>query len=133
MAIAQEALARDVVSLFEREQALPEPTPFEKIVIPKSCDLVTLFALGVDPPDPSERVNVYLPKSLLARADRRAAELGMSRSSFFGFAVTNALSGILGTGSFRMGLSEPRSKARKTGRLRTERSSTKSPRRNREP
>ena len=29
--------------------------------------------------------------SLLARADRRAGELGMSRSSFFGYAVSSAL------------------------------------------
>ena len=27
--------------------------------------------VGVEPPDPSERVNVYLPKSLIGRADRR--------------------------------------------------------------
>ena len=47
--------------------------------------------LGVEPPDQSERVNVYLPKSLIARVDRRAAEIGMSRSSFFGWAVTRAL------------------------------------------
>src|SRR5262249_44526134 len=74
-----------------------------------------------------QRVNVYLPKSLIARADRRAAELGMSRSSFFGLAVTNALSGFLGAGSFRGGLSKPRSTVRKTGRLRTEGASTKKP------
>jgi predicted RNase H-like HicB family nuclease len=91
MALAQEQLARSVYVLAEKEQALPQPTPFERIVIPKSCDLVTLFVLGVDPPDPSERVNVYLPKSLLQRADRRAAELGMSRSSFFGLAVSHTL------------------------------------------
>jgi hypothetical protein len=40
--------------------------------------------VGVDPPDPSERVNVYLPKSLIGRIDRSAAERGMSRSSFSG-------------------------------------------------
>lgn len=91
MSLAQEALARSVYEVSEKEQPLPQPTPFEKIVIPKSCDLVTLFVLGVDPPDPSERVNVYLPKSLLVRADRRAAELGMSRSSFFGLAINHTL------------------------------------------
>lgn len=49
------------------------------------------MAVGVEPPDPSERVNGYLPKSLIARADKRAAELGMSRSSFFGLAVSSML------------------------------------------
>jgi hypothetical protein len=36
-------------------------------------------------------VNVYLPKSLIVRVDKRAAELGMSRSSFFGLAASSAL------------------------------------------
>ncbi|HEY2444890.1 MAG TPA: type II toxin-antitoxin system HicB family antitoxin [Rhizomicrobium sp.] len=88
MARAQDALARAVESLAEQERALPEPTPFERIAIPKDCDFVAFFAVGAEPPDPSERVNIYLSKSLIARADRRAAELGMSRSSFFGYAIT---------------------------------------------
>ncbi len=46
----------------------------------------------VEPPNPSERVNVYLPKNLIARADARATELGVSRSSFFGLALNMALS-----------------------------------------
>jgi predicted RNase H-like HicB family nuclease len=91
MARAQEALARAVESLAEQERPLPEPTPFEKIAIPKDCDFVTFFAVGVEPPDPSDRVNIYLSKSLIARADRRASELGMSRSSFFGYAISNAI------------------------------------------
>jgi Ribbon-helix-helix protein, copG family len=72
----------------------------------------------VDPPDPSERVNVYLPKSLISRVDRRAAELGMSRSSFFGLAVTTALTQF--PGPIWSGLAEPRSKVHRTGGLRTE-------------
>lgn len=91
---AQEALARAVESLAEKDQPLPDPTPYEKIAIPRDCDFVTFVAVGVEPPDPSERVNIYLSKSLLARADRRAAELGMSRSSFFGYTVTNALAAL---------------------------------------
>jgi len=91
IARAQEALAQAVQSLAERERDLPQPTRFEKIEVPKDCDLIAFFAVGVEPPDPSERVNIYLSKSLIARADRRAAELGMSRSSFFGYAITSAL------------------------------------------
>jgi predicted RNase H-like HicB family nuclease len=91
MARAQEALAQAVQSLVERERELPQPTAFEKIAVPKDCDLVAFFAVGVEPPDPSERVNIYLSKSLIARADRRAAEFGMSRSSFFGYAITSTL------------------------------------------
>jgi predicted RNase H-like HicB family nuclease len=91
IAKAQEALAGAVMAHYERSSVLPEPTPFERIVLPRQCDLISLVAVGVDPPDPSERVNIYLPKSLLDRLDRRANELGMSRSSYFGFAANLAL------------------------------------------
>src|SRR5882762_391474 len=113
---AENALAQAVDGLFEHGRPLPPPTPIERIVLPKGCDFLAYFIVGVDPPDPSERVNVYLPKSLIARVDRRAAELGMSRSSFFGLAVSTALVHFPG---FREGLVEPRSKVHKTGRLRT--------------
>jgi predicted RNase H-like HicB family nuclease len=121
---AENTLAQAVDLLFEHGRPLPQPTPIERIALPKGCDLLAYFMVGVDPPDPSERVNVYLPKSLIGRVDRRAAELGMSRSSFFGLAATTALVRFPG---FREGLAEPRSKVHRTGRLRTEKSSTKKP------
>jgi predicted RNase H-like HicB family nuclease len=88
---AQSALAQAVCAHAEKDAPLPRPTPFEAIVLPKDCDLLAFFAVTAEPPDPSERVNVYLPKSLIARADARASELGMSRSSFFGFALSTTL------------------------------------------
>src|SRR5665213_3845964 len=103
---AEKALAQAVDLLFEQSRPLPQPTPIERIVLPKGCNFLAYFIVGVDPPDPSERVNVYLPKSLIGRVDRRAADLGMSRSSFFGLAVSQALS----LGSVWAGLAEPRSK-----------------------
>ena len=112
---AENALAQAVDGLAEHERPLPEPTPIEAIALPKGCDLVAYFIVGVDPPDPSERVNVYLPKSLIGRVDRRAAELGMSRSSFFGLAATSALIRFPG---FREDFPAPRTKVHKTGGLR---------------
>ncbi len=91
MSKAQGALAQAVVENSEKERALPQPTPFEQIALPKGCDFVSFFAVGVEPPNPSERVNIYLPKTLLDRIDARAEELGMSRSSFFGLAANLAL------------------------------------------
>ena len=117
---AERTLAQVVDGLAEQGKQLPEPTPIEGIVLPKGCNLVAYFIVGVAPPDPSERVNVYLPKSLIDRVDARATELGMSRSSFFGLAVASALSGFLAPAGFRAGLSQPRSKVRKTGGLRTD-------------
>jgi predicted RNase H-like HicB family nuclease len=116
---AENALAKAVDGLLEHDRGLPPPTPIERIVLPKGCDFVAYFIVGVDPPDPSERVNVYLPKSLIGQVDRRAAELGMSRSSFFGLAATTALGMFPGAHQAREALAEPRSKVRKAGRLRT--------------
>ncbi len=112
---AENQLAQAVDVLAEHDRPLPQPTPIERIVLPKGCDFVAYFIVGVDPPDPSERVNVYLPKSLIREIDRRAAELGMNRSSFFGLAACTALHRFTGV---RAELMEPRSKARKTGALR---------------
>jgi predicted RNase H-like HicB family nuclease len=99
---AQRELAIAVDALAEQEKKLPEPTPFERI--PKAANFVAFFVIAVSPPDPSERVNIYLPKSLIERADRRAAELGMSRSSFFGFAVSSLLGVRLAMSPTRPGL-----------------------------
>jgi len=59
-----------------------------------------------------------LPKSLIGQIDRRAAELGMSRSSFFGLAASTALTYFPVHTVVRPELAEPRSKVHKTGRLR---------------
>ncbi|HEV7407245.1 MAG TPA: type II toxin-antitoxin system HicB family antitoxin [Bradyrhizobium sp.] len=113
---AEHKLAQAVDALAEHDRPLPQPTPIEAIVLPKGCEFVAYFIVGVDPPDPSERVNVYLPKSLLRQVDRRAADLGMSRSSFFGLAASTALRHFPAVSA---GFAESRSKARKTGGLRT--------------
>jgi predicted RNase H-like HicB family nuclease len=115
---AERALAQAVDGWVEQGHVLPEPTPIEQIVPPKGSDVAAYFIVGVDPPDPSERVNVYLPKSLIARIDKRAAELGMSRSSFFGFASSLALEW---PGGYPRGAPiGPRSKVHKTGAIRAE-------------
>lgn len=119
---AESTLAQAVDELFEQGKSLPEATPIERIVLPKGCDLVAYFIVGVDPPDPSERVNVYLPKSLIARIDRRATELGMTRSSFFGLAASSALAGFP---SIMKSDPPARSKVHKTGRLHTGKSPAK--------
>src|ERR1700761_4838813 len=72
-------------------KTLPEPSDLDGFDVPADCDFVVRFAVRVTPPDLSERVNVYLPKSLIDRVDARAAELGMSRSSYFGWALSHTL------------------------------------------
>jgi predicted RNase H-like HicB family nuclease len=91
MSRASDALEDALRTLAERDAPPPEPTPLESIQIPAGCDFIGFVAIGATPPDPSERVNVYLPKSLIERIDRAAAELGMNRSSFFGMAASQVL------------------------------------------
>jgi predicted RNase H-like HicB family nuclease len=88
MARAADALEEAMRGCAEREERLPEPTPVQAIEAPPGSQVIGIVAVGATPPDPSERVNVYLPKSLIERIDRLAAELGMNRSSFFGMAAS---------------------------------------------
>jgi len=88
MARASDVLEEAMRAALDRDGALPEPTAIDAIALPEECDFVAYVAVGATPPDPSERVNIYLPKSLIDRVDREAAERGMSRSSFFGMAVS---------------------------------------------
>jgi predicted RNase H-like HicB family nuclease len=109
IAKAEASVARTVDIWTERETPLPQPSAIERIAVPKG--FVAFIMVGVEPPDPSERVNIYLPKSLIARADQRATELGMSRSSFFGLALSVVLGRFAG---FSGVLTAARSKAART-------------------
>ncbi|HVN02612.1 MAG TPA: type II toxin-antitoxin system HicB family antitoxin [Caulobacteraceae bacterium] len=91
MARAADALEEALCGALDRDGALPQPTAIDAIELPEECDFVAYVAVGATPPDPSERVNIYLPKSLIERVDREAAERGMSRSSYFGWAVSTVL------------------------------------------
>jgi len=91
LAKAELALAKAVDALAEGDRPLPQPTTFEEISVPKGSKPIAYFAVSVEPPNPSERVNIYLPKNLIAQADKKAEELGMSRSSFFGLAVSSLI------------------------------------------
>jgi predicted RNase H-like HicB family nuclease len=85
---AEHALQMSVSKSAEANRPLPAPGNIEAIKLPKTCTVIAFALIGVELPDPSERVNIYLPRSLLAEADSHAAALGMSRSSFFGLAIS---------------------------------------------
>jgi predicted RNase H-like HicB family nuclease len=94
---AERALALAAEEMAERGVSMPTPSDWEAFEVPSDCDLVVRFATKLTPPDVSERVNVYLPKSLIEQVDRSAAAWGMSRSSFFGLAVRQLV--VEGTGA----------------------------------
>jgi predicted RNase H-like HicB family nuclease len=91
MAKAEAVLAAAAEDLALAGKAMPAPSGWQDFELPDDCDLVVRFAVKVTPPDLSERVNVYLPKSLIERVDAQAARFGMTRSSFFGLAVSRAV------------------------------------------
>ena len=91
MAQAEALLAEAAEALAMDGKLLPAPSDLDNFDIPEDCDFVVRFAVRVTPPDLSERVNVYLPKSLIERVDAQAALMGMSRSSYFGWALSQTL------------------------------------------
>jgi hypothetical protein len=90
---ASQALELAMEAVVERNEPLPTPSLLEDIRPPPESDVIGYVAIGATPPQLTERVNVYLPKALIDRVDRRADELGMSRSSLFGMAVSALLGG----------------------------------------
>ncbi len=107
LAKSEVALAKAVDALAEADHPLTQPTAFEDIRLPKGSRPIAYFAVSVEPPNPSERVNIYLPRNLITQADKRAEELGMSRSSFFGLAISSLIGWSF---SERISLQLPRSK-----------------------
>ena len=85
---AEHVLQMTIAKQAEGENALPAPSLMGTIPLPRSCNVIAFALIGTELPDPSERVNIYLPRSLLAEADNYAKTLGMSRSSFFGLAIS---------------------------------------------
>ena len=85
---AEEALSLHLEGMTEDGDVFPEPLRLSDIAhdYPIRADYGPNAAwalVTVEAPDAAERVNVYLPKSLLERVDRRAAAAGLNRSSFF--------------------------------------------------
>jgi len=91
VAKAERALAIAAEEKAERGEPMSSPSEWDSFAIPADCDIVVRLAIKLTPPDVSERVNVYLPKSLIEQVDKAAAEWGMTRSSFFGLAVKQVL------------------------------------------
>jgi predicted RNase H-like HicB family nuclease len=79
-----ESLGLHIEGMIEDGEALPKPSPLDKVV--KSKDYADAVAVMVvkapETTDATVRVNITLPEKTLASIDRKAAAKGMSRSSF---------------------------------------------------
>lgn len=89
---AGDALSLHLEGMAEDNQALPEAGHMGDQMLAADVPAgVVWAAITVEAPDAGERVNVYLPRSLLERIDRFTTELGLNRSTFFGLAARQYL------------------------------------------
>jgi predicted RNase H-like HicB family nuclease len=92
---AREALSLHLEGMAEDGESLPDQSDYREMVNnPENPPHVVWALITVEAPDAADRVNVYLPRSLLERVDRYVAEHApMNRSTFFGEAARAHLSG----------------------------------------
>lgn len=90
---AHDALSLHLEGMAEDGQALPDAGHMGDQMVAAGVPAgVVWAAITVEAPDGGERVNVYLPRSLLERIDRFTGEIGLgSRSTFFGLAARQYL------------------------------------------
>ena len=85
-----EALGLHLEGMVEDKEPFPDATPAMPIYF-NNAELRAggglIAAVTAKFGDAGERVNVYVPKSLINRVDRWAEANGVSRSSFFGMAA----------------------------------------------
>jgi predicted RNase H-like HicB family nuclease len=91
---AEEALSLHIEGMAEDGEPLPDATEMRDLVLDypdRTSDSVWAF-VTIETPDASERVNVYMAKSLLERIDRFLGESGgRNRSAFFTIATRRYL------------------------------------------
>ena len=93
VANARQALSLHLEGMAEEGLDIPAPSDLRaiaKVVAANhAADQPPVLYVGieVEGPDAAERVNVYLPKSLLERIDGFAKASGLNRSGFFGLAA----------------------------------------------
>ncbi len=91
---AREALSLHLEALEEAGEKPPRPRDLKEAKAKAERDEaanIEAFLLVEVENHAGERVNVYLPKSLLERVDTFASAAGMNRSSFFGLAAKRLL------------------------------------------
>ncbi len=84
---ARECLSLHLYGMLQDEESIPEPTHISKIMKTlEKGDLIALiepdiFAVKAQQEDRAVRINITLPKSLLAAIDAKASQLQINRSA----------------------------------------------------
>lgn len=91
----EQALSLHFEGMIEDGDQLPEPRYLGDLIAERfsepDASNVTWYLMEVELPDEAERVNVYLPRSLLQRVDTYASASGLNRSAFFATAARSYL------------------------------------------
>jgi predicted RNase H-like HicB family nuclease len=82
VANAEDALALHIKGMIEDDEALPEPSEIESVVIDPEVRRVALVLVPARLPGNVKRVNITLDENLLADIDATAASRGLTRSGF---------------------------------------------------
>ncbi|MEO5363755.1 MAG: type II toxin-antitoxin system HicB family antitoxin [Magnetococcus sp. DMHC-8] len=90
---AEEALAGHIGLMVEDRDQLPEPTSLDRIgdVMDHSEPDAGRYPIRVEIPAKWVRINMSMAETLIARVDREAKHLGMSRSGFLAEAARRML------------------------------------------
>lgn len=88
---AEEALALHIRGMMEDGEALPDPTPLDRIERDPEVDEAARVLVRAELPGRTARFNATMDEVLLARVDRAAQAAGMSRSGFLADAARRVL------------------------------------------
>ncbi len=89
--MAEEALALHLEGMSEAGETIPDPSDLGDLVVDQEVVVAAVALVAAEEPKAGERVNVWLPKSLLAQLDAAAALAGKSRSGFLKVAARMAI------------------------------------------
>jgi predicted RNase H-like HicB family nuclease len=88
---AEDALYGHLTLALEHNEALPEPTPIDRIVLDDDISEVARLLVRFEPPGKAVRVNITLPEDLLVKVDRFATANGYTRSGLLAQAVRKVI------------------------------------------
>ncbi|MGE5271176.1 MAG: type II toxin-antitoxin system HicB family antitoxin [Thiohalocapsa sp.] len=90
--LAEEALSFHFEGMIEDGEPTPEPSSLETIMAdPENRNAIAVLVAVRDEPARTARVNITLPRELLAEIDRYARAHGLTRSTFLAQAAKGAL------------------------------------------
>jgi predicted RNase H-like HicB family nuclease len=91
--MAHEALPFHIEGMFEDGEVMPQPSSLESILAdPDYSDAAASFVINLPAQNPvKKRVNIMLPENILARIDKSAKNMHMSRSAFLVYAAQHVM------------------------------------------